>query len=191
MRLLSLALLATIVASDLTAQTPALHRQSRFVLGVHVPIGRQTRAAQVCDGSEMAGVRSRRNLGTGLIIGGLAGALLAPEFVKGTDASTALNVISAGAIAAAVGVYLRYNSAPSDVFWQNSISQIKVGETRAEDVRQCFGSPGGTTSSGSDATWTYSTSKTGFLGMGGSARSLSVTMRDGLVTKVSKSEFGF
>jgi hypothetical protein len=188
MRLAANAVLVLSLATNLSAQTSAT--RARVSLGFRLPIGAGNRSA-VCDGSEMAGVHTRRQLGTILFAGGLATILLAPQFVHGTDPNTATSVMSAGVIASGIGVYLRYNSNPSQEFWQGAISQIKVGETRAEDVRQCFGSPSGTTASGAEATWTYTMSKTGFLGLGGSSHSLNITLKDGLVSKVLKSDFGY
>lgn len=178
----------TLAGSDLHAQA-SYHPPARFSFGFRVPVG-HARAAAICDGSEMASVHKRRSLGKVLAIGGLAVDVLGPALAQGGGAS-ALPIITAGTAASLVGFYLRYNSNPSDGFWQNSIAQIKTGETRAEEVRQCFGPPAGTTISDADQMWTYNATNVGWFGMGGSSRSVSMTLKNGLVTKVQKSEFGF
>jgi len=161
---------------------------TRLGFGLHVAIGRASARAPLCDGSEMASVRSRRSLGKGLIIGGVALGLLTPTISN--DYAKELDLLTVALVASAGGLYL-HNTNPSDQFWQSTMSQIKVGRTQVDDVRQCLGGPSTTTSSGTDETWTYQTAHSGFLGLGGSARSASITFRNGVVSNFRKTDYGY
>jgi outer membrane protein assembly factor BamE (lipoprotein component of BamABCDE complex) len=191
MRSAAVVLAALVLASPVAAQRNATHAHA-FSIGFHIPIGHVSSSAPLCDGSEMAAVRSRRTLGKGLIIGGLGAIVVGPALVTSLSGySSAVGLMSVGAIAATVGAYLHFNTNPSDTFWQNTMSQIKVGETRTEDVRQCLGSPTASTSSGAEETWTYATAKTGFLGVGGSARTVAITFKDSVVSKLNKTAVSY
>jgi outer membrane protein assembly factor BamE (lipoprotein component of BamABCDE complex) len=191
MRPAVIALAALALASPLAAQHSTAHSYT-FNIGFHIPIGRASRPAPLCDGSEMASVRSRRSVGKVLFFGGLGVVAISPTLVTSVSGySSAVSLMSVGAIASAVGLYLHYNSNPSDQFWQNTMSQIKVGETRTEDVRQCLGPPSANTSTGSEETWTYAMAKTGFLGLGGSAKTVAITFRDSVVSKLNKTAVSY
>jgi hypothetical protein len=190
MRLLTSLFALVTISSTLVAQhSPRVGRA--LLLGAHLPFGRASHLATICDGSDIARVSRRRSIGKALVIGGLGGALVAPQLVTSPEGTAAINALAAGGAATAAGAYLYYGSRPSDGFWQSAYSQIKVGETREEDIGQCLGSPRATTSSGPEETWTYSTSSAGFLGMGGSAKSLSISFKVGRVSSLRKTEAGF
>jgi hypothetical protein len=190
MRRLAAALVVAIAAAPLGAQRSTSLSSARFGVGFHFAIGHRSAMAALCDGSEMASVRSRRSLGKVLIIGGIAGGVVASTLTS-NDYGKSLDVLTVSLLAATAGLYLHYNSNPSDQFWQSTMSQIKVGQTRSDDLRQCLGAPSGTTSSGVEETWTYQTAHSGFLGFGGSARSVSITMKDAVVSNVRKTDFAY
>jgi len=138
----------------------------------------------------MASVRSRRSLGKGLIIGGLALGLVTPTVSNG-DLGKGTDLLTVALVSAAAGTYLAFSSHPSDEFWQTTMGRVKVGETRTEDLSQCLGRPSTTTVSGNEETWTYQTAHSGFLGLGGSARSVNITLKDGVVAGVRRTDFAY
>jgi hypothetical protein len=178
---------SAVISTPAIAQNRLARSHPSFTIGFHIPIGGVIRSIPLCDGSEMASVRSRRSLGKGLIIGGIGAIVVAPTFVSSVSSySTAVSVMSVGAITSAVGVYLHSNSNPSDAFWQNTMDQIKIGDTRVADVRQCLGPPSGTSTAGSQETWTYTMARAGLFGLGGSSKSASITFKDGVVSDLHK-----
>lgn len=179
----------TVLGARVSAQQPG-QRSLRLSFGFHVAVGRASRAAELCDGSEMASVRSKRHLGKVLLIGTVAATVVSPTFING-DISKEEDYLVVAALAAGTGGYLYYYSHPSDQFWQNTMSQIRVGQTRSDDVHHCLGDPPSTTSSGAEETWTYQTSHAGLFGLGGSSRSVSISMKDGVVSNVRKTDFAY
>ena len=95
-------------------------------------------------------------------------------------------MVSAGAITSVVGPYLYNDSNPGDTFWRNAVSRINAGETRADDVRRCLGRPSSISRAESGGTWGYGMSKTGFLGLGASSKTVVITFNDGIVSRVKK-----
>ena len=153
----------------------------------------------ICDGSEMRRLERRRQTGARLAVGTLlANAAVfalsmgspnpesAPRAVENgrhamTFAFLTLPVVVAGA-------YMHATAYPNNTFWTRALARTKIGETTSADVRACLAEPGATSSAGGEETWTYFTRRPdGWLSRG-SAGTVSLRFRNGVLAEVRRSE---
>ena len=78
------------------------------------------------------------------------------------------------------------SASPGESFWQRVMTRMKVGETRAADVRLCLRRPDVSSSSASEERWTYVTARP--TALGGALRALRLTFRDSVLADVERTE---
>jgi hypothetical protein len=174
-----------------SAQRAGSGRSLAYGFAVRIPVGRaRVGHAPVCDGTAAAQVDQKRSLGRALLWGGGAIDVVSP-FLVSSQPTTVVPLVTAGTVGILVGLHMRQASLDQD-FWNAALARVKVGETRITEVRDCFGRPNSTMTSGNEETWTYSSLKTGvgWFG-GGSMSSVAVSFKDGMLTNVRRTEAGF
>ena len=184
MRPYVIAFLLLTFALPLAAQAPvdvALRRAATLFPGRV-----QTSTAPLCDGSRVRAAESRHKLGTALLWGGVGSTVLfyGVAYKSGGTTGTTSVISLAGLGSVVAGTLLR-RSASGTSDWDATVAQFKKGETRAEDVRSCLGTPSSSTSSGDEQHWTYVGGKQGLFG--GSVETLTVNFKAGTFTEVQRS----
>jgi hypothetical protein len=148
-------------------------------------------SSAVCDGSEIGRAERTRGIGRALFAATAAADLVAvltiPHTPEGaTKARSHFTFVAATLPVAVAGAFIAQRAHPGETFWQGVISRMKVGETRAADVRSCLHRPDASLSSTTGERWTYVTSRPALLE--GTLRSLHLTFRDGVLTDVEQAE---
>jgi hypothetical protein len=87
-----------------------------------------------------------------------------------------------------VAAYLDLHSYPNESFWQRTLEQAKVGETRSADVRACLHEPWASSSSIAEQTLTYFTTHPNHPASSGRVRAVSFVFRDSVLRDVRRYE---
>jgi hypothetical protein len=150
-------------------------------------------SAAVCDGSEVSRAERARGVGSalfyGAVVADLAAVLTIPRTPEGAKVAGAhFSVIAATSPVLVTGFVLARRSSPGESFWERIIPRLKVGETRAADVRLCLHRPDASSSSTTGERWTYVTARPSALGAGGTLRTVRLTFHDGLLADVERTE---
>jgi hypothetical protein len=153
----------------------------------------------ICDGTEVRRLERRRRFGGVLALSTIGGHLLAlavgprssgpegvPRAIK--RGHRAMTIVAATMPIAVVGYYVYASSYPGEAFWHRTLAGLKIGETRSEDVRTCLHAPAATSISGTEAKWTYFTTRPDAWWSRGSLGTVSFTFKDGVLTEVRRSE---
>ena len=149
-------------------------------------------SASVCDGSEIRHVDRVRDVGSALMFGAIAADLAAVLTIPRTPdgartAGSLFRYIAATSPILLAGLVIS-RRAPGENFWERVIARMKVGETRAADVRLCLHRPDASSSSTTGERWTYVTSRPSALGAGGTLRTVRLTFRDSVLADVERTE---
>lgn len=149
-----------------------------------------------CDGSQVASAQKKKSRGKWMMIGGAAGSLLYYMALRGDarsgdgiSGSTAV-IGWAGWAVGAFGAYQYFTAAPKPEAWDAAVQTIRPNRTTVAEAVRCLGKPQATSSDGRTETLTFAASRPGFMFGGGSYRSVSLTVRNGVVTGVQKTAAG-
>lgn len=150
-----------------------------------------TPPAPVCDGSEMRHAEHARNIGRTLYVGtaaaDLAAMLTIPRNPGGVGtARSHFAFMGATLPVALAGFFIASNASPGEKFWERVVARLKVGETRAADVRLCLHRPNVSSSGTTEEQWTYLTVRPSSLGR--TVRTLRLTFRDSVLADVQRTE---
>ena len=148
-------------------------------LGLHLT---SRSGSAVCDGSEVRDVESKQQLGTWMFYGGMAAIALYPAFVQTPQPALATTVVLGGTFTSVFGYRMR-NSTIDPESLDRALQTFKVGQTKADDVLNCLGKPKVSTTDGNESAWTYNAVKPGLFS-GASARMVTVTIKNGIVTGI-------
>jgi hypothetical protein len=148
-------------------------------------------SASVCDGSEIRHAERVRNVGGALFVGAVAADLVAvltiPRNPEGARmAGSHFRIIAATSPILLTGAVLSKTATPGKNFWERVVARMKVGETRAADVRLCLHRPDVASSSTTGERWTYVTARP--LGLGNTFRTVRLTFRDSVLADVERTE---
>lgn len=149
-------------------------------------------SAAVCDGSEITRAERSYHVGRGLFFGTAVADVVAlltiPRNPDGvTKARSHFGFVAATSPIALAGLVVARRSTPGESFWESVISRMKVGETRAADVRLCLHRPDASSSSTTEERWTYVTARpTGIFS--DTYRTVRLTFRDSVLANVERTE---
>ncbi len=148
-------------------------------------------SSPVCDGSEIRHAERTRNAGSALMFGAaaadLASLLTIPRTPDGAKvASKHFAVVAATSPLLVGGFYLSRQASPGQSFWERVIARMKVGETRAADVRLCLHRPDASSSSTKSEHWTYVTARP--FTTSGTFRTVRFTFRDSVLADIERTE---
>ncbi|NUQ19583.1 MAG: hypothetical protein HOQ09_01350, partial [Gemmatimonadaceae bacterium] len=151
-----------------------------------------TQSSAVCDGSEIRRIERWRDVGGTLFVGtalvDLAAVLSVPRDPSGAQVMPRrVRFVLGTAPVALAGYLIAVNAYPHAGFWRRTLSRLKVGETTSADVRTCLHRPAVATTTGTDAWWTYLTSRPRPLG-GGVLSAVRLSFHDGVLAEVRQTE---
>jgi hypothetical protein len=145
-----------------------------------------------CDGDQVAGARAKKSRGKWMMIGGAAGSVLYAMAVNGDahsgngiSGSTAL-IGWAGWAVSAFGAYTYFTSAPKPQAWDAAVQSITVNRTTRAEAVTCLGKPQSISTDGQQEMLGFAAVRPGWFFSGGSYRGATLTIRNGVVTKVER-----
>jgi hypothetical protein len=149
-------------------------------------------SAAVCDGSAISHAERAYHVGRTLAVATAAADVVAlltiPRNPEGArTAGRHFGFVAATLPVALTGYVIAGRAAPGETFWENVMARMKVGETRAADVRLCLHRPDALSSNARAERWTYVTARPSGLG-GGALRTLRLTFRDSVLADVERTE---
>lgn len=148
-------------------------------------------SAPICDGSELRRAEHTRAIGNALVaataVADLAAVLTIPNNPGGAEvAGSHFRFVALASPILVAGLVVSKSAAPGETFWQRVIARMKVGETRAADVRLCLHRPNVASSNSKEERWTYITSRPSAFG--GTLRIVRLTFRDSVLADVERTE---
>jgi len=149
-------------------------------------------SAAVCDGSEISRAERGYHVGRSLAIGTAAADVVAILTIPRTPdgarkAGSHFGFIAATSPIAIAGLVVAMRATPGEPFWERVISRMKVGETKAADVRLCLHRPDASSSSTTEERWTYVTARPSGV-FGDTYRTVRLTFRDSVLANVERTE---
>ena len=168
-----------------------LARLALAALLVPLPTLTLAQSSSICDGSEIRRAERTRDLGATLMLGAaavdLAALLTVPRTPDGAKvAPNHFMVIAATSPLLITGFVIGRQATPGESFWERVVSRMKVGETRAADVRLCLHRPDVSTSTTREERWTYVTARP--FTTSGSFRMVRLTFRDSVLADIERTE---
>ena len=149
-------------------------------------------SAAVCDGSEISRAERGYHVGRSLAIGTAAADVVAILTIPRTPdgarkAGSHFGFIAATSPIAIASLVVAMRATPGEPFWERVISRMKVGETKAADVRLCLHRPDASSSSTTEERWTYVTARPSGV-FGDTYRTVRLTFRDSVLANVERTE---